>query len=55
VQAGAVPITWIAVMSDAARLAREATIPAIAEVTIAHGGASGIAFRGQQLLNAGRK
>lgn len=34
----------------------EATVPAIAEVTVAHGGASGVAFAWeQQLLNAGRK
>jgi len=57
VQAGAVPITWIAVMSEWQRdWAREATVPAIAEVTIAHGGASGIAFAWeQQLLNSGRR
>src|SRR5450759_2737682 len=36
--------------------AREATIPAIAEITVAHGGASGVAFAWeQQLLNSGRK
>jgi len=57
VQAGAVPITWIAVMSEWQRdWAREATVPAIAEITVAHGGASGIAFSWeQQLLNSGRK
>jgi nicotinamidase-related amidase len=57
VQAGAVPITWIAVMSEWQRdWAREATIPAIAEITVAHGGASGVAFAWeQQLLNSGRK
>ena len=57
VQAGAVPVTWIAVMSEWQRdWAREATIPAVAEVTIAHGGASGVAFAWeQQLLNSGRK
>ena len=57
VQAGAVPVTWIAVMSEWQRdWAREATVPALAEVTIAHGGASGIAFAWeQQLLNSGRK
>jgi nicotinamidase-related amidase len=54
VQAGAVPITWIAVMSEWQRdWAREATIPAIAEITVAHGGASGVAFAWeQQLLNS---
>jgi nicotinamidase-related amidase len=57
VQAGAVPITWIAVMSEWQRdWARVDTVPAIAEVTIDHGGSSGTAFAWeQQLLNAGRK
>jgi len=57
VQAGAVPITWIAVMSVWQRdWAREATVPAIAQVTVAHGGSSGVAFAWeQQLLNSGRK
>ena len=57
VQAGAVPITWIAVMSEWQRdWAREATVPAIAQITIDHGGASGVAFAWeQQLLNTGRK
>jgi hypothetical protein len=52
-----VPITWIAVMSEWQRdWAREATVPAIAEITVAHGGASGVAFVWeQQLLNTGRK
>jgi len=51
VQAGAVPITWIAVMSEWQRdWAREATIPAVAEVTVAHGGASGVAFAWEQQL-----
>jgi len=56
-QAGAVPITWIAVMSEWQRdWAREATVPAIAQITIDHGGASGVAFAWeQQLLNTGRK
>jgi nicotinamidase-related amidase len=57
VQAGAVPITWVAVMSEWQRdWAREATIPGVAEITIAHGGASGVAFAWeQQLLNTGHK
>jgi nicotinamidase-related amidase len=56
-QAGAVPITWIAVMSEWQRdWSREATVPAIAQITVAHGGASGVAFAWeQQLLNSGRK
>ena len=49
VQAGAVPITWIAVMSEWQRdWARESTVPAIAEITVAHGGASGVAFAWEQ-------
>ena len=57
VQAGAVPITWVGVMSEWQRdWAREATVPAIAEITVAHGGASGVAFAWeQQLLSSGRK
>ena len=57
VQAGAVPVTWIAVMSEWQRdWAREATIPAVAEITVAHGGASGVAFAWeQQLLSSGQK
>ena len=57
VQAGAVPITWVGVMSEWQRdWAREATVPAVAEITVAHGGASGVAFAWeQQLLNSGRK
>jgi nicotinamidase-related amidase len=56
VQAGAVPVTWIGVMSEWQRdWAREATIPAVAQITIDHGGASGVAFAWeQQLLSAGR-
>ena len=57
VGAGAVPITWVAVMSEWQRdWARESTIPAVADITVGHGGASGVAFSWeQQLLNAGRK
>jgi nicotinamidase-related amidase len=57
VQAGAVPITWVAVMSEWQRdWAREETVPAIAKVTIDHGGASGVAFMWeQQLLNTPKK
>jgi nicotinamidase-related amidase len=57
VQAGAVPVTWIAVMSEWQRdWAREATIPAVAEVTVAHGGASGVAYAWeQQLLRSGQQ
>ena len=57
VQAGAAPITWIAVMSEWQRdWAREGTISEVAEITVAHGGASGVAFAWeQQLLNSGKK
>jgi nicotinamidase-related amidase len=57
VQAGAVPVTWVGVMSEWQRdWAREATVPAVAEITVAHGGASGVAFAWeQQLLSSGRK
>lgn len=56
-QAGAVPATWVAVMSEWQRdWAREATIPAVAEITVAHGGASGVAYAWeQQLLSSGRQ
>jgi nicotinamidase-related amidase len=55
VQAGAVPMTWMAVMGELQRdWAREATVPALAEVLSQHGGASGIAFAWEmQLLGAG--
>jgi nicotinamidase-related amidase len=57
VQAGAVPITWIAVMSEWQRdWARVETIPAVAQVTIDHGGSSATAFAWeQQLLNTKQK
>ena len=57
VRAGAVPITWMAVMAEWQRdWTREATSPAIAEITGAHGGAAGVAFEWeQQLLNTGQK
>ena len=45
VQAGAVPTTWIGVMSEWQRdWAREATVPAVAEVSVAHSGATGVAY-----------
>jgi len=54
VQAGAVPVTWIGVLSEWQRdWAREATFPAVAEITVAHSGGSGVAFQWEmQLLNA---
>jgi nicotinamidase-related amidase len=51
IQAGAVPMTWVALMSEWQRdWAREATVPAVAEVTIDHGGSSGVAFAWEQQL-----
>ncbi|MFD3788556.1 hydrolase [Streptomyces cyaneofuscatus] len=56
VQAGVVPITWLAVMGEWQRdWAREETVPAAAEVQAQHGGATGVAFAWEtQLLAAGR-
>ncbi|MFD4234740.1 hydrolase [Streptomyces sp. NPDC058542] len=56
VQAGVVPITWLAVMGEWQRdWAREETIPGAAEVQARHGGATGVAFAWEtQLLAAGR-
>ncbi|MDT0549396.1 MULTISPECIES: hydrolase [Streptomyces] len=56
VQAGVVPITWMAVASEWQRdWAREKTIPALTEVQLEHGGATGVAFGWEmQLLAAGR-
>lgn len=56
VQAGVVPITWLAVLGEWQRdWAREETIPAAAEVQAQHGGATGVAFAWEmQLLAAGR-
>ncbi len=54
VQAGAVPITWLAVISEWQRdWARESTLPGMVEVMLEHGGASGVAFAWEmQLLNS---
>lgn len=42
VQAGAVPITWMAVLSEWQRdWAREATVPALGEIMLTHGGSTG--------------
>jgi nicotinamidase-related amidase len=56
IQAGAVPITWMAVMSEWQRdWARDKNLPALAEVLAAHGGASGVAFGWEmQLLNTAK-
>ncbi|MFJ1799276.1 hydrolase [Streptomyces sp. NPDC088180] len=54
VQAGVVPITWLAVMGEWQRdWAREATIPGAAEVQARHGGATGVAFAWETQLLAG--
>jgi len=54
VQAGAVPITWLAVLSEWQRdWAREATAPALAEILLAHGGSTGTSLAWElQLLGA---
>ena len=57
IQAGASPTTWIGVMSEWQRdWAREATVPAVAEVSVAHSGATGVAYQWEmQLLKTGAK
>jgi nicotinamidase-related amidase len=57
IQAGATPTTWIGVMSEWQRdWAREATVPAVAEVSVAHSGATGVAYLWEmQLLKTGAK
>jgi nicotinamidase-related amidase len=57
VQAGATPVTWMGIMSEWQRdWAREATIPGVADVSVAHAGATGVAFLWEmQLLKAGEK
>ena len=54
--AGATPVTWAVVASEWQRdWAREKTVPALAEIVMAHGGASGVAFAWEmQLLGAKR-
>lgn len=45
VQAGAVPLTWMAYLSELQRdWAREATVEGVARIVVAHGGAAGISF-----------
>jgi nicotinamidase-related amidase len=53
VQAGVVPMTWLAVQGELQHdWAREATVPALAEVGAQHGGGTGVAFAWEgQLLN----
>jgi nicotinamidase-related amidase len=55
VQAGAVPVTWMGVMSEWQRdWAREATVGAVAEIVSAHGGSTGtsLAWELQLLASA---
>jgi nicotinamidase-related amidase len=55
VQAGVVPITWMALSGEWQRdWAREDTIPLLASVFIEHGGATGVAFMWEQQLLATR-
>ena len=57
VQAGAVPITWMAVLAELQRdWAREDTVPAVADVLLGHGGVTGVALAWEtQLLGAVRE
>ena len=56
VQAGAVPMTWMAVQGELQRdWAREATVPGIAEILAEHGGGSGVAFAWEMQLLAGKQ
>jgi nicotinamidase-related amidase len=54
VAAGAVPITWLAAVSEWQRdWAREETAAAVTDVVVEHAGGSGIAYAWEtQLLNA---
>ncbi|GHH00385.1 hydrolase [Comamonas sp. JC664] len=57
VQAGAVPITWMAVVGEWQRdWAREKTLPGVSDVILEHGGGSAIALAWEkQLLSTGRQ
>ena len=57
IQAGATPLTWMGVMTEWQRdWAREATVNAFAEISIAHAGGTGVALLWErQLLTAGGK
>ncbi|MDB5565742.1 MAG: hydrolase [Tardiphaga sp.] len=55
VAAGAVPITWMAVLGEWQRdWAREETAAGVAGVVLEHGGASGVALAWELQLLAGR-
>src|SRR5436190_1360328 len=54
VQAGAVPMTWMAVQGELQRdWARESTAAGLAEILAQHGGGSGVAFAWEMQLLAG--
>src|SRR5687767_2330705 len=54
VQAGAVPMTWMAVQAELQRdWAHEATLPGVVEIVAAHGGGSGVAFAWELQLLSG--
>jgi hypothetical protein len=56
VQAGAVPITWLALVGEWQRdWARTETLSALAEVLTEHGGGSGVAFAWETQLLAASK
>jgi nicotinamidase-related amidase len=58
VQAGAVPVTWMGVLSEWQRdWARVATVAAVAEIVLAHGGSTGtsLAWELQLLANGEQK
>jgi nicotinamidase-related amidase len=51
VQAGVVPMTWLAVASEWQRdWAREATVPGLADILASHGGGSGVAYAWEMQL-----
>ena len=53
IQAGAVPMTWMAVQGELQRdWARETTVPGLAEVLSQHGGGTGVAFAWEMQLLA---
>jgi len=53
VQAGGVPVTWMAVVGELQRdWARQETVPGVAEVLAHHGGGTGIAFAWEMQLLA---
>ena len=55
VQAGAVPMTWLAVQAELQRdWAREATVPGLAEILAQHAGGTGVALAWEMQLLAGQ-